>query len=97
MADTRLTLADQALINAMIVITAPRLGYRHTARMVLEILGELTAKANRDNPKLAPLIDAAVALASGAPAEIRARGALADVALWRLGGALDAMKKEEEA
>lgn len=96
MADTRLTLADQALINAMIVITAPRLGHGENAVMVLEMLGDLTAAANRNNPKLAKLIEAAEAMWGGErfSAEMRARSALADVALWRLGGALEALKHQ---
>jgi hypothetical protein len=99
MADPRLTLADQALINAMIVVTAPRLGHTENARMVTEMLGELAAKANRDHPKLEPLIEAAEAIWGGErfSAEMRARSALAEIALWRLGQALDAMKKGEAA
>lgn len=98
MADTRLTIADQVLINAMIVIAAARLGNHENARLAMEVIGETLPSVNRANPKLTALIEAAenicadTRLAFG----MSAGRALADVAMWRLGGALEQMKAREE-
>jgi len=99
MADTRLTLADQALINALIVATAPHLGHGDNARMARGLLGGILAHVNRGNPKLTALIKAAEQMHAGGgyATDLRARSALADVALWRLGGALEAMKQGDAA
>lgn len=97
MADTRLTVADQAFINAMISICAPTVGHGIRRDLALEAMCEVLPHVSRNNRKLKPLIEAAEEMAAGrvAGAHLRAHLALADVATWRLGAALEAFRNSK--
>jgi len=97
MADVRLTLADQAFINAMIVVCAPSLGERARQDMAFEAMLEVLPAVNRGNHQLKPLIHAAEEMAAGRrnSAHLRAHLSLADVAMWRLGLALEAFRDKQ--
>lgn len=101
----RMTLADQAFVNAMMVITAPTFGDMANRELALDRVRELLPKINRTHPHLTALSEAAGLVLNAAgmtpgrakteamsSAILRVRWAVADFAMWRLGLALEAMR-----
>ena len=108
MAETRLNLADQALINALMLRYLAPTDHEWN-RLVEDILPDLLARANRRHRLMGQLVMAAEKLlrarsAAGTEAatlrgdaEYIIRRALADVARVRLGAAWERLQQKETA
>ena len=102
--DLRLSPADQVLINAAIVLATPTVWHLPDRQLALDCVAEAMGRGNPDHPFMGPVIVALQAMQ--ARAATKAKGysardlidlgdALARLAKWRLGGALDALRATE--
>lgn len=105
----KLTVADQAFINAMVMATAPAFGSRDQCEIGLEAVRDLMARVNPNHPRLKRLVRAAVGLLSAermdpgrertkaqCAASLRAHEAVVDVAAWRFCEAMKVLERDEK-
>lgn len=108
MADVKLSLADQALANAIFCIAGAPIdfGQDDNDEMFVAIIKEVIGRANHDHPLVAPLIaageDILDAYRNKQPgyhnrAFQEARRATRRFAMWRLGQAMDRLRERRAA
>lgn len=104
MADLRLSLADQVLVNVAAAIALPVIRPDAREAMLMEIVAEAIGRGNPDNPKMLPIVTSLSTLMTMPPADRRRefermalRDALAEFFTWRASLALAALRNEGAA
>lgn len=103
MAERRLSLADQVLVNALIFLANQRLEHVGNTDLALDVIREVLPACSTDIPQMEAPIRAAVELMALGPRRAKMRGAwgfarsaagdaCAQFAFWRAGLALDALR-----